>query len=120
MKDVKLSGGPMNGLILRRAMRLNAWTWLLPGPWLEPGFRKKGHIDFGKNGAVIKQLIDRFNAMLKEVSAAPQFSHVHYLNLRNTLKHDGSYKKYGANELHPTEEGVRLVTKKFADLIAKL
>ena len=94
--------------------------WLLPGPWLEPGFRKKGHTDFGRNSAVVMQLIDRFNAMLKEVSAIPQFSHVHYLDLRNTLRHDGSYKRYWANELHPTEEGFGLVTKKFADLIAKL
>ena len=65
--------------------------WLLPGPWLEPGFRKKGHVDFGKNSAVVVKLIDQFNAMLKDVSATPGFGHVHYLNLRNTLKHDGTY-----------------------------
>ena len=41
--------------------------WLLPGPWLEPGFRKKGHVDFGKNSAVVVKLIDQFNAMLKDV-----------------------------------------------------
>ena len=45
-----------------------ASTWLLPGPWLEPGFRKKGHVDFGKNSAVVVKLIDQFNAMLKDVS----------------------------------------------------
>ena len=94
--------------------------WLLPGPWLEPGFRKKGHVDFGKNSAVVVKLIDQFNAMLKDVSATSGFGHVHYLNLRNTLKHDGTYKKHWENELHPTEEGFRLVSKKFADLVAKL
>ena len=94
--------------------------WLLPGPWLEPGFRKKGHVDFGKNSAVVVKLIDQFNAMLKDVSATPGFGHVHYLNLRNTLKHDGTYKKHWENELHPTEEGFKLVSKKFADLVAKL
>ena len=94
--------------------------WLLPGPWLEPGFRKKGHVDFGKNSAVVVKLIDQFNAMLKDVSATPGFGHVHYLNLRNTLKRDGTYKKHWANELHPTEEGFKLVSKKFADLVAKL
>jgi lysophospholipase L1-like esterase len=92
----------------------------LPGPWLEPGFRKKGHVDFGKNSAVVVKLIDQFNAMLKDVSATPGFGHVHYLNLRNTLKHDGTYKKHWANEMHPTEEGFELVSKKFADLVAKL
>lgn len=94
--------------------------WLLPGPWLEPGFRKKGHADFGKNSAVVVKLIDQFNAMLKDVSATPGFGHVHYLNLRNTLRHDGTYKNDWGNELHPTEEGFKLVSKKFADLIAKL
>jgi lysophospholipase L1-like esterase len=94
--------------------------WVLPGPWLEPGFRKKGHVDFGKNSAVVVKLIDQFNAMLKDVSATLGFGHVHYLNLRNTLKHDGTYKKDWANELHPTEDGFKLVSKKFADLVAKL
>lgn len=92
----------------------------LPGPWLEPGFRKKGHVDFGKNSAVVVKLIDQFNAMLKDVSATPGFGHVHYLNLRNTLKRDGTYKKHWANEMHPTEEGFAMVSKKFADLVAKL
>ena len=69
---------------------------------------------------MIVQLIDRFNTMLEAVSATPQFSHVHYLNLRDTLRHDGSYKRDWANELHPTEEGFGLVTRKFADLIARL
>ena len=33
--------------------------------------------------------MDRFNVMLESVSANPQFSHVHYLNLRNTFDADG-------------------------------
>lgn len=94
--------------------------WLLPGPWLEPGLRKKGHLDFSKNKAVIVELMDRFNAMLREVSANPQFSHVHYLNLRKTLRNDAKYKQHWANELHPTKDGFELVTQKFADLIARL
>jgi len=92
----------------------------LPGPWLEPGFQRKGHVDFGENSAVVVKLIDRFNTMLKDVSATPGFGHVHYLNLRNTLKHGANYEKDWENELHPTEVGFALVSKKFADLIAKL
>ena len=92
----------------------------LPGPWLEPGFQRKGHVDFGENSAVVVKLIDRFNAMLKDVSATSGFGHVHYLNLRNTLKHGANYEKDWENELHPTEVGFKLVSKKFADLIAKL
>ena len=42
------------------------------------------------------------------------------LNLRNTLKHDGTLRRDWANELHPTEVGFKLVSKKFADLVAQL
>jgi len=97
--------------------------WILPGPWLEPGFRKKGYGDFVTNAGVVKDLIDRFNAMLKSVSAMPGFSHVHYLNLRDTLlssPKDTKYKKEWANELHPNGDGFSKVTAKFAALIATL
>jgi hypothetical protein len=65
-------------------------------------------------------LIDRFNEMLISVSSLPQFAHVHYLDLRGTLKRDATYKKYWANELHPNAAGFDLVTKKFADVIVKV
>lgn len=94
--------------------------WLLPGPWLEPGFRKKGHLDFAKNRAIIVDLMNRFNVMLRELSANPQFAHVHFLDLRKTLRQDSSYRRDWANELHPTADGFRLVTSKFAALIARL
>ena len=94
--------------------------WFLPGPWLKPGFQKKGYDDFAKNSAVIVELIDRFNAMLAELPSTAAFSHVHYLNLRKTLDHGGTYKKDWANELHPTPRGWDLVSQKFATLIATL
>lgn len=92
----------------------------LPGPWLKPGFRKKGHDDLARNTVLIAQLIDRFNVMLAQVSAIPQFAHVRYLDLRGTLKRDGTYKKHWANELHPTAVGFDLVAKKFALAINSL
>jgi lysophospholipase L1-like esterase len=98
---------------------MGGW-WKLPGPWLKPGFERKGHDDLAKNTALIGQLIDRFNTMLAVVSALPEFAHVHYLDLRGTLKHDATYKKYWANELHPNSTGFDLVTKKFADVIDKV
>lgn len=94
--------------------------WLLPGPWLEPGFRRKGHTDFGGNTKVVAELIDRFNEMLRGLAASPQFGHVHYLDLRATLRRDQFYKRDWANELHPTEDGFRRVTEKFAALISSL
>lgn len=95
---------------------LGGW-WQLPGPWLKPGFQKKGHENLATNTMLIGQLIDRFNAMLATVRSIPEFAHVHYLDLRGTLKHDGTYKKDWANELHPSKTGFALVTKKFADAI---
>ncbi|HEY8223682.1 MAG TPA: hypothetical protein VIG25_00300 [Pyrinomonadaceae bacterium] len=59
-------------------------------------------------------------AMLAAVSARPEFAHVHYLDLRGTLKHDGTYKKHWANELHPNATGFDLVTQKFANLINRV
>jgi lysophospholipase L1-like esterase len=94
--------------------------WMLPGPWLKPGFQRKGYDNLEKNKLVLAQLIDRFNAMLSAVSALPEFAHVHYLDLRGTLKHDGTYKQFWANELHPNARGFDLVTEKFAKLIDKL
>lgn len=89
----------------------------MPGPWLKPGFQKKGHDDIAKNTALIAELIDRFNTMLAAVTVLPEFAHVRYLDLRSTLKRDGTYKKHWDNELHPSGTGFDLVTKKFADLI---
>jgi hypothetical protein len=94
--------------------------WFLPGPWLEPGFRKKGHQDLASNRQVVALLIDRFNAMLKSLTALPEYSHVHYVDLRRLLTSGSSYKRDWANELHPTAEGFTRVTNQFAELIRKL
>lgn len=94
--------------------------WQLPGPWLKPAFQRKGHDNLEKNTQVIVKLIDRFNVMLASVSALPEFAHVHYLDLRGTLKHDTTYKQHWANELHPNATGFDLVTQKFADVLDEL
>ena len=39
--------------------------WLLPGPWLEPGFRQKGYRDLAQRAAIARALIDRFNGVLE-------------------------------------------------------
>ncbi len=98
---------------------LGGWG-LFPGPWLQPGFRKKGHSDPSSNARVMRQLIDSFNEMLMKVSAAPQFGHVHYVDLRGTLATDETYREDWANELHPTGRGFAAVTAKFALVLARL
>jgi lysophospholipase L1-like esterase len=94
--------------------------WHLPGPWLEPGFREKGYGVMTERIKLMKQLIDRFNAMLKEIAAMNEFQHVTYINLRDTLSTQSNYKRYWANELHPTERGFELVTNRFADVLDQL
>jgi hypothetical protein len=98
---------------------LGGWA-VLPGPWLEPGFRQKGYRDRSRNVGIMKTLMDRFNRMLEEVSAIPAFSHVRYLDLRGTLPTDTTYKRFWANELHPTGRGFDLVTSKFAKVLSSL
>jgi lysophospholipase L1-like esterase len=94
--------------------------FVLPGPWLEPGFHKKGYADVAANAKVMRDLIDSFNAMLKSVGSAPQFTHVTYLDLRGTLETGSTYKKDWANELHPTAKGFATVAAKFAAVIDTL
>ncbi|HKP70664.1 MAG TPA: hypothetical protein VJV05_15360, partial [Pyrinomonadaceae bacterium] len=80
---------------------MGGW-WKLPGPWLKPGFERKGYSNLATNTELVAELIDRFNAMLATVTAIPAFAHVHYLDLRGTLKPN---KKDWANELHPSPSG---------------
>jgi hypothetical protein len=94
---------------------MGGWS-LLPGPWLEPGFRRKGYAANAR-APVVVELIDRFNAMLRDVTRRPELQHVQYLDLRGTLPSGASYKDWWANELHPTRKGFEAVAKKFAAMI---
>ena len=93
----------------------------LPGPWLEPGFRRKGYGSPDQNKAIVVDLINRFNDVLGTLANHAQFPHVHHVNLRNTLSTDKEdYKKHWANELHPTPKGWGLVADRFAAVIKPL
>jgi hypothetical protein len=89
--------------------------WILPGPWLKPGFTQKGYADLKGNCGLIGTLIDRFNAMLQTIPSTPGLGHVTYLDLRPVLATDpgGPYKKMWNDELHPTKPGFELVAGAF-------
>ncbi len=92
--------------------------WILPGPWLDPGFRRKGHLALAKNAGVVRQLIGHHNAMLKDV--ARRLSDVHYVDLRPLLSSElegNRYRKDWGNELHPTAAGFRRVATAFANVL---
>jgi lysophospholipase L1-like esterase len=95
---------------------LGGW-WVLPGPWLKPGFDAKGFHDVRQNARVVRVLIDRFNAMLERVAALRGFGHVRYVDLRDTLSSDATWRRSWADELHPTRSGFGRVAKKIAEAI---
>lgn len=98
---------------------LGGWA-VLPGPWLEPGFREKGFTRMAERKAMIRDLIDRFNAMLMGLAAMPEFAHVRYVNLRKTLSTGADYRGDWENELHPTPKGFRLITGRFVSVLDEL
>jgi hypothetical protein len=90
--------------------------WVLPGPWLEPGFRQKGYQVLAQRCAIMVELIDRFNGVLQTVPEHAELRHVRYVDLRGTLSNQlagGRYRSWWANELHPTGEGFRAVAARF-------
>jgi hypothetical protein len=100
--------------------------FILPGPWLKPGFSQKGYEDLQQCTDIMARLIARFNAMLSSIAGASGFEHVTYLDLRK-LDTDGShnrlpsaYRQFWANELHPTKPGFQGVARKFAETILGL
>jgi hypothetical protein len=74
--------------------------------------------------AVMKQLIDRFNAMLEDVADLGEFAHVRYVNLRDLLSTElqgnNFYQKWWENELHPTKLGFRAIAKRFHEELQRL
>lgn len=91
----------------------------LPGPWLEPGFRRKGYPFGDERSKLVRVLIDRLNAMLQRLVALPEFAHVEYLDLRPMLPSGAGYKMWWANELHPTKRGFETVADLFATKISQ-
>ncbi|MBZ4416463.1 GDSL-type esterase/lipase family protein [Myxococcus sp. RHSTA-1-4] len=98
---------------------LGGWS-ILPGPWLEPGFRQKGYAGAQERIDLLRALMDRFNDMLRGVSELPGFEHVEYVDLRGTLSTDAGYKRLWDNELHPTRKGFQRVTEMVARAIQGL
>lgn len=92
----------------------------LPGPWLEPGFRRKGYEAMNLRTAIIKELIDKFNTTLQDMIKIVDFLHVKFVDLRNTLSGKKDYKKDWANELHPSQLGFIKVSAKFAAVLKGL
>lgn len=108
-------------------------AWILPGPWLAPGFRRKGYVAGSRkderavlraNAVVVGDLIDRYNAMLARLVrdlAAEGLRHVRYVDLRGTLSPGlpSAYRADWNDELHPTRAGFDKVTERIASAITR-
>jgi lysophospholipase L1-like esterase len=85
----------------------------LPGPWLDPSLTRKGYdrkVDKDVRRTIVRELIDAFNAMLKDVANSDP--HAHYVDLRGTLA-DAEW----GNELHPTKKGFKAVAGKIEGVL---
>lgn len=81
--------------------------WLLPGPWLKPGFDEKLFSDLNVTTQMMQSIIDRFNTMLMNLVQEPSFSNVRYVDLRGTLSNSlTDYTNWWANEIHPNAGGI--------------
>jgi len=85
--------------------------WILPGPWLKPGFDNKGYNDRQQCCRILEDLIDHFNGLLESIAGAPGFEHVTYVDLRPLLSNElpKVYKSSWTDELHPTDDGFERV-----------
>jgi hypothetical protein len=91
--------------------------WVLPGPWMRPGFLQKGHTDLETNKLEVKNLIDVLNNMLALLPTFPNIQNTTYLDLRSVLSNGADYKDDWENELHPTSDGFSAIAGKFAALL---
>jgi len=90
----------------------------LPGPWLEPGFERKGYMAMAARRKIMRALIDRFNTNLIALTQRQPFADfVHFVDLRKALKSGANYKDDWGNELHPSKDGFRRVAKEFDAVI---
>ena len=89
------------------------------GPWLKPIFTARGVGD-AISVQVMRIMIDRLNAMVNQVAKNFAVSHpnrVHHVALNGRLAKEADYavdyKKYWANELHPTDLGFQILAGEF-------
>jgi hypothetical protein len=92
--------------------------WFLPGP--DSTGRGKGSEDVSRRIELARELVDRFNAMLAATTDLPDFRHVHYVDLRNTLSTAADYQDWRAAERHPTDRGFRRIVERFATVLRRL
>ncbi|MEM9932362.1 MAG: SGNH/GDSL hydrolase family protein [Bacteroidota bacterium] len=85
------------------------------GGWVGKYMEKKKIEDQLDKQALINYILKRFHTVLS--SLVDSFSYVHFVHTQGTLPVD---RNYWADEIHPTDEGFRLVAQKFSKKIQAL
>ncbi len=97
--------------------------WLFPGPWLEPGFRRKGYQDLAERCRVMETLVDRVNELFASIAGGRGLEHVRHVDLRGTLSNvlaGRAYKAWWGDELHPTAKGFAVVARRFDEMLRRV
>jgi hypothetical protein len=77
------------------------------GPWLKPGLDDRGWRDASVGTKIVKTLLLRFDALLADLEAQASNNFI-YVRTQGCL-----LPSQWANELHPTPDGFKTVTKRF-------
>jgi hypothetical protein len=90
------------------------------GPWIRPAFDSFGWTDWRANKPVVATMISKLNELLSTLHLVQGLENVIHLDLRGSLPNGADYKKWWANELHPTDEGFAIVAAKIHAALAKV
>jgi hypothetical protein len=92
----------------------------LSGPWMGPSFKRNGRNDLQANRKVVQVMISRLNELLSQIKHVSGLENVVHVDLRDSLSTGKDYRKWWANELHPTDEGFAIVTAKLHAVLARI
>jgi hypothetical protein len=92
----------------------------ISGPWMKPGFEANGWTDRQANKKVVQTMITGVNDVLAGLHLIAGLDNIRHLDLRGSLPNGADYKKWWANELHPTDEGFAIVAAKFHAVLQSL
>ncbi len=86
----------------------------LAGPWILPSMKKRGILDPDFQSEIMRVVIDEFNAVLAALERTYPANLI-YVDLRGTLDRSRDWM----NEIHPTENGFRMLEQKISDALLR-
>lgn len=98
----------------------NGWAGTTFTSWLYQPLVERGYTDLAERKAIMAALITRLNDMQIGLTQEARFEHVRHVSLTGTLAVGEDYRAHWRDELHPTEEGFRLLAEKFATQLEEI